>query len=103
MNGVPPPLAGTLHILSVVSRSGRAAAEIHRFDIDDTEDDLDTIADNAASRVYSRLSDPERHQALTTALREAIEAVEVIPGQPVTAEAQLPDGRRARATRIISP
>lgn len=103
MNGVPPPLAGTLHILSVVSRSGRAAAEIHRFDIDDTDDDLAAVAGDAASRVYSRLSDPERHQALATAILEAIEAVEAIPGQPVTAEAQMPDGRRARATRIISP
>ena len=102
MSGVPAPQARALHVLSVVSRSGRAAAEIARIDLDG--DDRPTLADHAdeaAARIYPRLSDGERHQALATALLEALERVEAIPGQPVRAEADLPDGRRARAERII--
>ena len=101
MTGVPAPEARALHVLSVVSRSGRAAAEIARIDLDDGNGDLSQVADEAAHTVYSRSGDGERHAALMQAILEALEKVETIPGQPVSAEAALPDGRRARAERII--
>jgi len=92
---------GLLHTLEIVSRSRRAAATLATADLDETNDGLAKIADQAARAAYSPLSSPEWHAELSAALLEALEGVETIPGQPATFGVGLEDGRLARVTRTI--
>ena len=96
------PRVGYVHVLSVVSRSGRASAELMRVDLDDDERALGAIAAEAASTAYSAISEPERHAALADALKAAVELLERTPGQNAQVEHALEDGRRARASRHIA-
>jgi hypothetical protein len=102
VSGLSGPQARELHIVSVVSRSGRASREIARVDIDELDKDLPTVASDIADMVYSRHGDAERHAPLSEAILEAITVVERIPGHPAIGEALLPDGRIARVERILS-
>lgn len=98
---VPPYRVGFIHIVSVVSRSGRAAAEIGCVDLDETVESVDEIGRRLADAVYRRGTDQEMHRDLASAVAKAILTVEEKPGQPAEAEADLPDGRRVRVIREI--
>lgn len=98
---VQGPQASLIHILYVVSRSGRASAEIGRVDLDDTDEELSEVASRMAAVAHHPVRDAEKHTDLNQALFEALKEVERIPGQPVEAIATLDDGRRVRVERII--
>lgn len=102
MTSPPGPQAREIHVVSVVSRSGRAYREISRVDIDELDKDLADVASDVADVVYSRLNDGERHAPLSAAILEALTAVERVPGHPAVGDGALPDGRVARVHRILT-
>lgn len=102
MNEVPAPQASLVHVVSVVSRSGRASAEIARVDLDDVDEDLAEAASRIAGVAHHPTRDAERHADLTKAILASLEEIERVPGQPVTRETTLSDGRRASVTRIVT-
>lgn len=98
---LPSPQASLIHIISVVSRSGKATAEINRLDLDDTEDGLEEIAHRTAAIAHHPVRESDRHEDLKQAILEAMNEVELIPGQPVRAYSTLDDGRRVMVERIM--
>ena len=102
MNEVPAPQASLVHVVSVVSRSGRASAEIARVDLDDVEENLAETANRIAGVAHHPTRDAERHADLAMAILTGFEEVERVPGQPVTREATLSDGRRASVKRMMT-
>lgn len=95
-------IIGFKHRLEIISRSRRASATLMIVDLDDTNADLTSIADEAAATAYSTLSAPEKHAELANALVRAVEGVERVPGQPAHYSVEMEDGRLVKATRTIA-
>ena len=92
---------GTTTRIEVVSRSRRASATLLEIDLDEDQRNQAAIAEEAASRAYSRLSSPAAHMQLAEAVTRALAISEATPGSPAKGECEMPDGRLTRATRTV--
>lgn len=93
-------LVGYHHILLLESRSGRARAELGRYDLELVS--IDQAAFQASLTAYSPVFDAEMSRELRHALEQAMLSVETIPGTEAEAFFELADGRKAIARRVLA-
>lgn len=90
-----------IHVIEIVSRSGRVSAELGRMDIDSSSDTPGQVS-NLVNRAYSKIFSPEKHEEMKDAILELLEKIEVTPGEGVCLTTSLKDGRTIRMKRILT-